>query len=310
VNQGINVVVAAGNENQDACYTSPGSSVNVITVAATNENDEILELSNHGNCVNVFAPGEKIESAWIGETNNLINVLSGTSMAAPHVSGVVALLLDTEKYANYSPEQMRHLIDKLSTKNLVKNIPIWSSTPNHLIYSSPPVKGTKYSDNDKTNDNDPDDLDDIDEGDDDDDKPDDLDDIDEGDGDDNNNNDDNNNEDNDDDLEIPDDQDYDNILISEKNNIDNEEKDEEINEEENDYDDENNEEENDEDEIEDSISEESTTDDNYYDSNYDEESNIDKLVSSNFITRRSNRRLSSAKRSREDESYESNKKRR
>ncbi|ORX82590.1 subtilisin-like protein [Anaeromyces robustus] len=175
VHYGINVVAAAGNENEDACHSSPASSTNAITVAATNSNDEMATYSNHGNCVNVFAPGEKIESAWIGSTNNLINVQSGTSMACPHVSGVVALLLDTKEYANYTPEKIKELIEKISTKNLVKKIPIWSSTPNRLIYSKPPVKGTKYSDNDKMNDSDPDDLNDI--IDDDDDKPDDLDDI-------------------------------------------------------------------------------------------------------------------------------------
>jgi len=209
VRYGMNIVTAAGNEKSDACNTSPASSDNVITVASTNNNDEMSDFSNIGNCVNVFAPGDMIESAWIGSTNNLINTLSGTSMACPHVSGVVALLLDTEKYANYTPEKVISLIENLSTKNIIKKIPISNTTtPNRFIYSSPPVQGTEYSDNDKTNDNDPDNLDDIV---DDDDKPDDLDDIvDDDDGKDNNDKDNNKGDDGvgdiiDDDDDKPDD---------------------------------------------------------------------------------------------------------
>jgi len=168
VRYGLNVVTAAGNEKDDSCKSSPASSNNVITVAATNANDEMVEFSNHGSCVNVFAPGDRIESAWPGPTNNLINMLSGTSMACPHVSGVVALLLSTDEYANYTPDKILSLIEEKSTKNIVKNIPSWSSTPNRFIYSSPPVQGTEYADNDKINGNDPDNLDD---------KPDDLNDI-------------------------------------------------------------------------------------------------------------------------------------
>ena len=142
----------------------------------------MVEFSNYGSCVNVFAPGDKIESAWPGPSNNLINMQSGTSMACPHVSGVVALLLSTDEYANYPPNKIISLIEEKSTKNIVKNIPVWSLTPNRFIYSSPPVKGTKYADNDKINDNDPDNLDDKPDDlddiiDDDDDKPDDLNDI-------------------------------------------------------------------------------------------------------------------------------------
>ncbi|OUM57639.1 hypothetical protein PIROE2DRAFT_28418, partial [Piromyces sp. E2] len=83
VNYGVNVVTAAGNDHEDSCYSSPASSPNVITVAATNDKDEMTEYSNHGNCVTVFAPGDMIESAWTGSTNNLINMSSGTSMACP-----------------------------------------------------------------------------------------------------------------------------------------------------------------------------------------------------------------------------------
>ncbi|ORX45200.1 subtilisin-like protein [Piromyces finnis] len=195
VRYNINVVTAAGNEYENACHSSPASSPNVITVAATNSKDEMTNYSNYGNCVNVFAPGDRIESAWTGSSNNLINMSSGTSMACPHVAGVVALLLDTERYANYKPNQVLKLVENLSTKNVVRKIPIWSNTPNRLIYSSPPVKGTEFADNDKTNENEPDNLNDIidddddddnknkgDDGvgdiiDDDDDKPDDLDDV-------------------------------------------------------------------------------------------------------------------------------------
>lgn len=87
---GVVVVVAAGNDNSDACNFSPAFSVNAITVGATDSNDKRAYYSNYGTCVNIMAPGSAITSAWF-DSDTASKSISGTSMACPHVSGAAAL---------------------------------------------------------------------------------------------------------------------------------------------------------------------------------------------------------------------------
>lgn len=89
---GVTFAVAAGNENTDACTRSPASAPNAITVAATTSGDARASYSNFGSCVDLFAPGSSITSAWYTSTT-ATNTISGTSMASPHVAGVAALYL-------------------------------------------------------------------------------------------------------------------------------------------------------------------------------------------------------------------------
>jgi len=95
--KGVVVVVAAGNEHQNACNLSPASSVHVITVGATDRSDRSASFSNWGKCVDVFAPGVDIVSLGI-TSNNGAEIMSGTSMASPHVAGITAIYMSMKNY--------------------------------------------------------------------------------------------------------------------------------------------------------------------------------------------------------------------
>ncbi len=89
---GVTVVVAAGNETTDACTTSPARVAEALTVAASDQNDAMASFSNGGTCVDLFAPGVNVLSAW--HTNDTAtNTISGTSMSSPHAAGVAARYL-------------------------------------------------------------------------------------------------------------------------------------------------------------------------------------------------------------------------
>lgn len=87
---GVHFATAAGNDHENACGFSPASAYNAITVGASDPSDHIATFSNVGDCVDLYAPGVEIESAWPGGGTKTI---SGTSMASPHVVGVIALYL-------------------------------------------------------------------------------------------------------------------------------------------------------------------------------------------------------------------------
>ncbi|MCG6036545.1 S8 family peptidase [Acinetobacter baumannii] len=130
-NNGYVMVVAAGNSNADACSSSPARVSKAITVAATDDTDTRASYSNYGSCVDIFAPGSQINSSWIG-SNTATKVLNGTSMATPHVVGVVAEMLQSTPTA--TPQTISTNLLNQASNNVVKNP---SGSPNRLLYKSP-----------------------------------------------------------------------------------------------------------------------------------------------------------------------------
>ncbi|GAA5897415.1 hypothetical protein JCM8208_003266 [Rhodotorula glutinis] len=95
VDDGLHFAVAAGNDNRDACGYSPAAAEGAITVGASTIADERAYFSNHGKCVDIFAPGLNILSIW-NSGNRSVNTISGTSMASPHIAGLAAYMLGTD----------------------------------------------------------------------------------------------------------------------------------------------------------------------------------------------------------------------
>lgn len=127
---GVTFAVAAGNENQNACNFSPARAGSAISVGSTTSSDARSSFSNFGTCVDIFAPGSSITSAWSTSTT-ATRTISGTSMASPHVAGVAALYLQTNTGA--SPATVRAAILNNATPNRLSGL--GSGSPNLLLYS-------------------------------------------------------------------------------------------------------------------------------------------------------------------------------
>jgi subtilisin family serine protease len=137
INDGVTYAIAAGNSNANACNYSPARVANAITVGSTTSSDARSSFSNYGTCLDIFAPGSSITSAWY-TSNTATNTISGTSMATPHVAGAAALYLDENNAA--SPATVRNALVNSATQGVVTNP--GSGSPNRLLYtlggSSPP----------------------------------------------------------------------------------------------------------------------------------------------------------------------------
>jgi hypothetical protein len=129
INTGVVYVVSAGNDGSSACYKSPASVPAALTIGATHSDDIRASWSNYGTCVDLFAPGVDITSASGSSTGT--RVLSGTSMASPHVAGVAALFLESNPLA--SPEEISTELITRATPGKV--IGAGNGSPNRLLYS-------------------------------------------------------------------------------------------------------------------------------------------------------------------------------
>lgn len=135
---GVTFAVAAGNETTDACTRSPARTPEAITVGSTTNTDAKSSFSNYGSCVDIFAPGSNITSAWY-TSNTATSTISGTSMASPHVAGAAALYLEANPSA--APAAVRDALVNSATQGVVSNP--GPSSPNRLLYtlggSQPPA---------------------------------------------------------------------------------------------------------------------------------------------------------------------------
>ncbi|HET6978774.1 MAG TPA: S8 family peptidase [Pyrinomonadaceae bacterium] len=131
IRAGVTYVVAAGNGNSDAAGYSPAGVSEAITVGASDRFDVRAEFSNYGPVLDLFAPGVSIPSAWIGG-DLMIATATGTSMASPHVAGVVAQYLQNHRTA--SPASVRSAVVGISTTGVIKNP--GQESPNRLLFTN------------------------------------------------------------------------------------------------------------------------------------------------------------------------------
>ncbi|MDP9695544.1 UNVERIFIED_ORG: subtilisin family serine protease [Arthrobacter globiformis] len=134
INDGVTAVVAAGNSAVDACNSSPARVAGALTVAASDSADKQAVFSNYGSCVDLYAPGVGIKSASPASTTATA-LMSGTSMASPHVAGAAAVVLS--RSPGLVPADVASKLLSAATSNAV--LGVTTGTPNRLLFSDPAV---------------------------------------------------------------------------------------------------------------------------------------------------------------------------
>ena len=124
----LRLVQASGNSATSACSFSPASAADpVVSINSMDNTDTSSSFTNYGSCTNIYAPGSAITSTWIGSRFS-VNTISGTSMASPHVAGVMALLAQENDDVN----SIFNEVDRSSTPGKILRNP--SSIPNKLLF--------------------------------------------------------------------------------------------------------------------------------------------------------------------------------
>ncbi|PHH59297.1 hypothetical protein CDD81_3408 [Ophiocordyceps australis] len=139
VRAGVHFAVAAGNDNADACDYSPAGASEPVTVGASALDDSRAYFSNYGRCTDIFGPGLSIQSTWIG-SKHAVNTISGTSMASPHICGLLAYYLSLQPssdseyaVAPLTPKELKESLISVSTKGALSGVP--DDTPNKLAWN-------------------------------------------------------------------------------------------------------------------------------------------------------------------------------
>lgn len=131
VDNGVTMIVAAGNDAMDSCLFSPASAEKAITVMCSDSSDEMCYFSNYGSCSDIIAPGAAITSAWIGSPYSE-NTISGTSMSTPHVAGAALRIVAHADYV-MTPAEVKAVLLGTATEGAITQIMGGSSTPNRLL---------------------------------------------------------------------------------------------------------------------------------------------------------------------------------
>lgn len=144
VDAGIHFAVAAGNDNADSCNYSPAAAAKAVTVGASTLADERAYFSNFGKCNDIFAPGLSILSTWIG-SKYATNTISGTSMASPHIAGLLAYMLSLQPakdsayaVAEITPKKMKESIISIATEGSLADVPSNTKNVSLVVLLDPP----------------------------------------------------------------------------------------------------------------------------------------------------------------------------
>jgi subtilisin family serine protease len=132
---GVAYAVAAGNSNAPACQFSPARVPEAMTVGASTSSDAKASFSNWGSCMDWFAPGQSITSAW-DTSDTATNTISGTSMASPHTAGVAALYL--QSHPTDSPATVQKALASAATTRRITGLDrrFYPGTANLLLFTS------------------------------------------------------------------------------------------------------------------------------------------------------------------------------